>query len=204
MVRKRRIKSKKRRKIKRLKKPKRRKENDAKPLQTHHKIKIAALLVVVFLLGIIAGTQLKQVAPQTFTRIEFPVDFPDKDSYTQVIPSINSNILSLSSECHILSFGITQDQAFSIYRGIGGIIDTRPLTHDTIKDMLDNFGIGVLSTRIDNSRDGIYTARLLMKYGKQVLDLDLRPSDATAISVRYGTPMYVRTDILEADGLYVC
>src|SRR3989344_1716148 len=177
-------------------------------MKTRLSTEIKIIFALVIVLAFVAGAALVRITAEAAPVNErgnadvsaVDVDFSDKASYTLVTPQIDGTLLSLSSDCYALSFGITEDQAYSIYRGLGGIVESRPLTHDTIKDVFDDYDIVVKSARIDGKRDEIYTARLFLIQGTRVLDIDLRPSDATAIAVRTHIPVYVRTSILEDDG----
>ena len=139
-----------------------------------------------------------------FTNATFDVSAILGNDYTEVTPSIDYVTLMFSSDCYVLMFDVTDDQAFSINNGLEGVIRPRPMPHDVIKEVLDNFGISVLAARIDRFKDDVYYAKLLMQRGENVLDLDVRPSDATAISVRTGNPIYVKTSILRNQGYYIC
>ncbi len=168
------------------------------------KIVVVLLVAIAFLLGTAFTKVVTVYAPLNNEAKNADYDFSDKSKYTVVEPQIDGTVLSLSSSCYTLSFGITEDQAFSIFRGMQKIIETRPLTHDTIEDVFEGFNIDIRSARIDDKRDGIYTARLLLVQGQKVLDIDVRPSDAVGMAVRTGISMYVRTDILESDGINRC
>lgn len=163
-----------------------------------------ALIIISFIFGTAFSKVITVAVPSSDERENANVDFPEKEKFTAVEPRIDGSQLSFSSDCYALSFGITEDQAYSIFRGLQKSIDERPLTHDTIKDVFEDFNIDVKSARIDDKRDGIYTARLLLVRGNKVLDIDVRPSDATAIAIRESVPIYIKTSILEQDGTKSC
>src|SRR3989338_2793967 len=125
------------------------------------------------------------------------------DGYTKANVSISLADLSFSSDCYRLTMTITNDQAFSIFRGIQKIVE-RPLTHDLIKDIIDGFEIKPIAARIEKAEDGLYYARLYLQKGGKVLALDSRPSDIAGISVRTGIRVYVKTEILQKNGTYIC
>ncbi|MBI4174609.1 MAG: bifunctional nuclease family protein, partial [Candidatus Aenigmarchaeota archaeon] len=78
------------------------------------------------------------------------------------------------------------------------------LTHDIIKDALDIFGIEVLQIRIDGYRGDIYYATIVLHKDGRLLELDARPSDAIALATRTGSRLFMRSDILQANGRFVC
>ena len=174
-----------------------------KKKKSNQKTIITVLFVVVFILGVLAGMLIPKDVSEQITEIDIPFE-PSHEGFVQVEPNIIENILSFSTDCWVLSFGITQDQAYSIRRGIQNIIDVRPLTHDSLKDILETFDIEVLEAKIDEYTDAIFYAKLLVKKDDKILDLDVRPSDATAIAVRYNITIYVKEDILKTNGINIC
>lgn len=178
-------------------------KNKAKSSTRHLKIASGILILLAFILGVFIGLIIQSQSEEKVIKINVPFS-PSTEGFVEVKSSIQDNFLSYSAGCQALSFGVTQDQAFSIFRGVQNIIDVRPLTHDIIKDILENFGIEVLQVKIDEYNDGIYYSKLLLKQNDKVLDIDLRPSDATAIAVRYGLPIYIKKDILDAYGTNTC
>ena len=125
------------------------------------------------------------------------------DGYTKVSVGINSADLSFSADCYRLTMTITNDQAFSISRGMQKVFE-RPMTHDLIKDIFDGFGINAIEARIEKYYEGLYYAKIYLQKGNRVLSIDSRPSDISGIAVRTGIPVYVKTDILTKNGTYTC
>jgi bifunctional DNase/RNase len=81
-----------------------------------------------------------------------------------------------------------------------GIEPARPMTHDLLKDALEATGAQLTSVRITELRDGIFYALLVFASGVEV---SARPSDAVALAVRVGVPMYAAEEVLEAAGIEV-
>jgi bifunctional DNase/RNase len=81
-----------------------------------------------------------------------------------------------------------------------GIEPARPMTHDLLKDALEATGAQLTSIRITELRDGIYYALLVFASGVEV---SARPSDAVALAVRVGVPMYAAEQVLEEAGIAV-
>lgn len=165
---------------------------------------IIVAMILIFILGvmvgnIITGEKIEEIIPVEI----FPME-PSLEDYLETKLTVSGNILTYVADCKAISFGVTQDQAFSIARGLRDEIETRPLTHDSIKDIFESFDLDIISARIDELEDGIYYAKLLIKQGDMVLDLDVRPSDATAMAVRYEKPIYIKKTLLEENGIDVC
>lgn len=71
----------------------------------------------------------------------------------------------------------------------------RPLTHDLFTDTLRAMGARMLRALVVKVEDEVYFARLFLEAQNEVMDrkiieLDARPSDCIAMSVRSGAPLY--------------
>jgi len=124
--------------------------------------------------------------------------------FLQTAVSVDEKNIYLTSGCHRLAMSTTGQQTYSIVRGSENVTDARPWTHDLIKDIFSLYGIDVLMVKVDNFKDGVYYAKLLIQQGNKILNLDSRPSDAIAIAVRFRKPVYVKKDIMEKFGQRIC
>jgi hypothetical protein len=73
----------------------------------------------------------------------------------------------------------------------------RPLTHDLFKKLADQFGIVVTEVMIHKLEEGVFFSRLVCSNGDSEYSIDSRTSDAVAIALRFGCPIYIAEDILE-------
>lgn len=80
---------------------------------------------------------------------------------------------------------------------------SRPLTHDLFKTFADNFQINIQEVLIYNLIDGIFFAKLICSNGDKTFDIDSRTSDAVALAVRFGSPIYVYDFIMDAAGIVI-
>lgn len=78
---------------------------------------------------------------------------------------------------------------------------SRPLTHDLFKNALEAFEIGLQEVIINNLVDGIFYAKLLCIQNGDTVEIDSRTSDAIAMAVRFGCPIYTYEFILDAAGI---
>lgn len=116
----------------------------------------------------------------------------------------NQGIVTLTSECKEIVAYVEPQQAESIYRGIKGLFVERPNAHDIAVDAFDSFGIEVVMVKITDLKDSAFHGRLILKKGNRIASLDARPSDATAIAVRVGAPVFVKNDLMESQGEGTC
>jgi uncharacterized protein len=81
-----------------------------------------------------------------------------------------------------------------------GVVPPRPLTHDLIKDLLKAAGQELAQVRITSLQDGVFYAELVFTSG---LEVSARPSDAIAIALRTGTPIFGAEAVLEEAGISI-
>lgn len=77
----------------------------------------------------------------------------------------------------------------------------RPLTHDLFKNTLDIFDVVLHEVIISDLLDGIFYAKLICMRDGDVFEIDSRTSDAIAMAVRFGCPIYTHEFILESAGV---
>lgn len=79
----------------------------------------------------------------------------------------------------------------------------RPLTHDLFKMFADEFRISVLEVFIYKLEEGVFFSKLICNNGDKEISIDSRTSDAVALALRFGCPIFINEDILEAAGITV-
>lgn len=78
---------------------------------------------------------------------------------------------------------------------------SRPLTHDLMKNFMNAFNVELHEVVISDLNDGIFYAKLICTDKKETLEIDSRTSDALALAVRFGCPIYTYESILEQAGI---
>lgn len=78
---------------------------------------------------------------------------------------------------------------------------TRPLTHDLFQSLAQSFDIEVEEVIIFNLLEGVFYAKLICNDGDKKMEIDARTSDAIAIAVRFGCPIYTYEFILSTAGM---
>lgn len=89
-------------------------------------------------------------------------------------------------------------EAQAIALEIEGIKPPRPLTHDLLKQVLDNVGATLTEVIIDELKDNTFFAKLIIEISSITNSIDSRPSDAIALAVRANTSIYVTEDVMRA------
>lgn len=94
-------------------------------------------------------------------------------------------------------------EAQAIVIKIENLEPPRPLTHDLFKNFADEFNITVIEVTIYKLEEGVFYSRLLCNNGEKELSIDSRTSDAVAIALRFGCPIYITEEILEKAGITI-
>ncbi len=92
-------------------------------------------------------------------------------------------------------------EATAIAFALQGMDTPRPMTHDLIRDLLDALGATVVRVVITELRTATYYAEIVLRHGDQELPVSSRPSDAVAVAVRTGTPLFVADDLMDSEGI---
>lgn len=92
---------------------------------------------------------------------------------------------------------IGQFEAQAIALELEGIKPPRPLTHDLVKNVLDTLGTTLSDVIISELREGTFFARLNVEANAVSREIDARPSDAIAIAIRFGVPIYVSETVMD-------
>jgi bifunctional DNase/RNase len=79
----------------------------------------------------------------------------------------------------------------------------RPLTHDLFKRFADEFNISVIEVMIYKLEEGVFFSRLVCNNGEKEYSIDSRTSDAVALALRFGCPIFISEDILEKAGITI-
>jgi uncharacterized protein len=79
----------------------------------------------------------------------------------------------------------------------------RPLTHDLFKKFADEFNISISEVVIYKLEEGVFFSKLVCNNGKKEYSIDSRTSDAVAIALRFGCPIFINEEILEKAGITI-
>jgi len=77
----------------------------------------------------------------------------------------------------------------------------RPLTHDLLQSVIGSLGASVDHIVVSGLKDDTFYANLVLTVDGEKLDVDSRPSDALALAVRAGVPIFADESVLEKAGI---
>lgn len=96
-----------------------------------------------------------------------------------------------------LPIWIGQFEATAIMMEMQGMQPSRPLTHDLLRTMIDVLGAQVHRIVVSDIQDGTFYAVIQLTSNGDRIDVDARPSDAIALAVRLGAPIFASEEVLE-------
>jgi len=79
----------------------------------------------------------------------------------------------------------------------------RPLTHDLMKNFLTAFSIDLLEINICDLQEGVFYSKLVCAGENETVEIDSRTSDALALAVRFGCPIYTYENILKTASMSI-
>lgn len=88
-------------------------------------------------------------------------------------------------------------EADAITIELQGVEVARPLTHDLLKATIDKLGAEIEQVAITELRNDTFFAEITLRVNGRRLEIDSRPSDAIALAVRAGVPVYVSDEVFE-------
>jgi bifunctional DNase/RNase len=100
-----------------------------------------------------------------------------------------------------LAIWIGPYEADAITIKLQGVEVARPLTHDLLQQTIDKLEAKVSHILVNDLHDDTFFARVVMDKDGERLELDSRPSDAIALSVRVQAPIFVSESVMERAGV---
>lgn len=109
-------------------------------------------------------------------------------------------LLKESDGSRFLPIWVGAVEATAIAFAQQGVTPPRPLTHDLLKEVIAATGNTMREVFLSELRDGVFYAELVFDNG---LEISARPSDAIALALRTGTPIFGATTLLAEAGIEI-
>jgi uncharacterized protein len=100
----------------------------------------------------------------------------------------------------VLPIYIGGPEAAAIAYALDGATPARPLTHDLLRNVLHDLGVSLERVVVTEFREHTYFAELHLVRDGQQLIVSSRPSDAVALAVRTGSPLFASEAVLDEAG----
>lgn len=121
-------------------------------------------------------------------------------TYNQIESGVYAVILQEADGTRRIPIIIGYPEAQSIECKLQEVVTPRPLTHDLMANMLNEFGVTLLEVNINKLPNGVFAAELLMRDSKGLHVIDSRSSDAIALAIRVGAPIYTTRQVIDEAG----
>lgn len=123
------------------------------------------------------------------------VEAPERPARTPVVI-----LRETSGRRRLLPIFIGTPEAQAIALSMQNIETPRPMTHDLMKNLLDEVGAEVSRITVTALRDGTFYAEIALSAAGEVHMVSSRPSDAIALAVRIGSPIFAEEEVLDEAG----
>ena len=77
----------------------------------------------------------------------------------------------------------------------------RPMTHDLLGSIIGNLGASIKGVVVSELKDDTFFAKILVDFRGNVIEIDSRPSDALALAVRSGAPIFAEDSVVKMAGI---
>jgi len=110
-------------------------------------------------------------------------------------------LLAEESHQRVIPIFVGQTEAMAIHLRLQRRRYERPLTHDLLDDMLSRLKARVVKVHIDGVKTGVFVGTVFVATATETLEFDARSSDAIALAVGNGIPIFVADDVFETAGI---
>jgi uncharacterized protein len=100
-----------------------------------------------------------------------------------------------------LPIWIGHPEAAAILMKLQGANTPRPMTHDLVTDMLTRLEARVSRIAVTELRENTFYALITVVVNGSEIEIDSRPSDAIALAVRSGAPIFAADDVIEESAI---
>lgn len=121
-------------------------------------------------------------------------------TYSQIESGVYAVILQQEGAARRIPIIIGFPEAQSIECKLQDVVTPRPLTHDLMISIMSSFGITLKEVLIYKLPDGVFAAQLILMDGDNLRCVDSRSSDAIALAIRVGAPIYTTPEVLDEAG----
>ncbi len=116
-----------------------------------------------------------------------------------VDPVTNMPIVVLRDDdgTRVLPLRVGIFEASAIVLQIENIPTARPMTHDLLRNVIEDFKAAVEKIVVSDLKDNTFYALIYLRIGGELVAVDSRPSDAIALALRVPAPLYVEDSVID-------
>ena len=94
-------------------------------------------------------------------------------------------------------------EAAAIALSLQGVVTPRPMTHDLLKNILEDLTVEVQRIVVTELRDSTFYATIALQRGTDGFEVSSRPSDAIALAVRMSVPIFAEEGVLDEASILI-
>lgn len=117
-----------------------------------------------------------------------------------LVPTPTGCGVFLTDGSKVIAIFVDHSVAAAITMAMHDIQKPRPLTHDLIRNIMAGLGVVLQKVVVNDLKEDTYFARLFMyqqlENGRNMLEVDARPSDSIALALQLKAPLFVTSDVL--------
>lgn len=121
-------------------------------------------------------------------------------TYNQIESGVYAVILQQKGGRRRIPIIIGSAEAQSIECKLQEVVTPRPITHDLMVGIMRAFNLQLTEVNLHRLPSGVFAADIILSDGSRSVTVDSRSSDAIALAVRTGTPIYTTPEVLEEAG----
>ncbi len=121
-------------------------------------------------------------------------------TYNQIESGVYAVILQQEGGTRRIPIIIGFPEAQAIECKLQEVVTPRPLTHDIMVKVMSIFGVTLEEVNIHKLPNGVFAAELVLNDGNKTEIVDSRSSDAIALAIRVGAPIYTTMGVLAEAG----
>lgn len=158
---------------------------------------VAAIFVL--FLSLLTGfdaPQGKAAAASDLVKVEVATLLMD-EANRSVILVLKPGAATNEQQRRVLPLVIGLEEARSIFVAQNNVSIPRPLSHDLMKTIIEQYGGSIVSCVITKMERATFFAELRLKRDGREVTIDCRPSDAIALALRAKAPVYVVRSVID-------
>ena len=155
----------------------------------------------VFTMSLLAKTNTETVAQD----VEKSSPWTPPDIYVKLDSiKVEGSSVIVTKDCKSISAQTTPERALGIFNALNNKISERPDVYESAASVLQTFGIKFDAVLVYRYEGETFFADSYFRKGNDILQLDMKPSDAMAIAIRTGAPIYYNKTLFSELGHKVC
>ena len=143
-------------------------------------------------------------APLGGTSEQTPYFSPGEEFREQNVLRVDGTTITVGRGCTAIVADTSQERADAIALALANKTDVRPNAWDGWASTLKTFNITFEAMTMWGRSEDVYLSNAIFRSDNNVLELDMRPSDAIALALRTGTPIYLNMTLLREVGVNIC